>query len=150
MKHYEISCEGHDIYSGLNDISCYEPIALMNQIKVIASDYNHLPPACWSTFWKSTFKQHLDCRFDIMDNRSSFFLYFDICNCICLDTSYHFGALWSLHLKLCSLFFQVLDPVLTFSTDVVLILSIWLQGKSFISGIINTLYVKSMTRYNVN
>ena len=34
---------------------------------------NHLPPACWSTFWKSTFKQQLGCRFDIMDNISSFF-----------------------------------------------------------------------------
>ena len=41
-------------------------------------------------------------------------------------------------------------PVLIFSTDVVFILSIWLQGKSFIRGIINTLYVKAMTRYNVN
>ena len=29
---------------------------------------NHLPPACWSTFWKSNFKQQLGCRFDIMDN----------------------------------------------------------------------------------
>ena len=45
----------------------------MNQINVIASDYNHLPPACWSTFWKSTFKQQLGCRFDIMDSISSFF-----------------------------------------------------------------------------
>ena len=35
-----------------------------------------------------------------------FFLYFYICNCICLDTSYHFLAL-SLPLKY-SLFFQVL------------------------------------------
>ena len=41
-------------------------------------------------------------------------------------------------------------PVLTFSTDAVFIISICLQGKSFIRGIINTLYVKSMTRYNVN
>ena len=99
MKYYEISCEGHDIYRGLNDISCYKPIALMNQINVIASDYNHLPPACWSTFWKSTFKQQLGCRFDIMDSiYLHFFLYFDKCNCICLDTSYHFSAL-SLHLK---------------------------------------------------
>ena len=53
---------------------------------------NHLPPACWSTFWKSNFKQQLGCRFDIMDS-ISFFLYFDICNYICLDTSYHFLAL---------------------------------------------------------
>ena len=29
---------------------------------------NHLPPACWSTLWKSNFKQQLGCRFDIMDN----------------------------------------------------------------------------------
>ena len=43
--------------------------------------------ACWSTFWKSIFKQ-LGCRFDIMD--SNFFLYFDICKHICLDASYHF------------------------------------------------------------
>ena len=35
---------------------------------------NHLPPACWSTFWKSNFRQQLGCRFDIMDNESYFFL----------------------------------------------------------------------------
>ena len=29
---------------------------------------SHLPPACWSTFWKSNFKQQLSSRFDIMDN----------------------------------------------------------------------------------
>ena len=34
---------------------------------------NHLPPACWLTFWKSTFKQQLGCRFDIMDSISSLF-----------------------------------------------------------------------------
>ena len=33
---------------------------------------NHLTPACWSTFWKSNFKQQLGCRFDIMDNMSYF------------------------------------------------------------------------------
>ena len=31
-----------------------------------------MPPACWSTFWKSTFKQQLGCRFDIMDSKSLF------------------------------------------------------------------------------
>ena len=55
----------------------------------LLSGINHLPPACWSTFWKSNFKQQLGCRFDIMDNKS-YFLCFDICNYICLDTSYHF------------------------------------------------------------
>ena len=34
---------------------------------------NHLPPACWSIFWKSTSRQQLGCRFDIMDSISSFF-----------------------------------------------------------------------------
>ena len=76
-------------------------------LRRLVSWINHLPPACWSTFWKSTFKQQLGCRFDIMDSISSFSLYFDICNYICLDTSYNFLAL-SLLLKYCSLFFQVL------------------------------------------
>ena len=73
----------------------------------LVSWINHLPPACWSTIWKSIFKQQSDCRFDIMDSISSFFLYFDIRNYICLDTSHHFSAL-SLLLKYYSLFFQVL------------------------------------------
>ena len=42
--------------------------------------------ACWSTFWKSNFKQQLGCWFDIMDSISSFF-YFDICNYIPSKTS---------------------------------------------------------------
>ena len=67
---------------------------------------NHLPPACWSTFCKSIFKHQFGCRFDILESISSFFLYFDICDHICLDTSYHFLAL-PLFLKY-SLFFQVL------------------------------------------
>ena len=36
---------------------------------------NHLPPACLSTFWKSTLKQPLGCRSDIMDSISSFFFW---------------------------------------------------------------------------
>ena len=36
---------------------------------------NHLPPACWSTFWKSNFKQQLGYRFDIMDNISYFIVF---------------------------------------------------------------------------
>ena len=34
---------------------------------------NHLPPACWSTFWKSIFKHQLGCRFDILDSIYSLF-----------------------------------------------------------------------------
>ena len=41
----------------------------------LVSWINHLPPACWSTFWKSNFKQQLGCRFDIMDNESYFFVF---------------------------------------------------------------------------
>ena len=34
---------------------------------------DHLPPACWSTFLKSTLKQQFSCGFDIMDSIYSFF-----------------------------------------------------------------------------
>ena len=37
----------------------------------LVSWVNHWPPVCWYTFWKSTFKQQLGCRFNIMDCRSS-------------------------------------------------------------------------------
>ena len=47
--------------------------------------WNHLPPACWSTFWKSNFKQQLGCRFDIMDNKSYFFVFWHMQ----LDTSWY-------------------------------------------------------------
>ena len=39
----------------------------------LVSWMNHLPPVCWSPFWKSSFKQELCCRFDIMDCTSSFY-----------------------------------------------------------------------------
>ena len=45
-------------------------------LRHLVSWINHLPPACWSTFWKSNFKQQLGCRFDIMDNISYFFFLF--------------------------------------------------------------------------
>ena len=44
-------------------------------LRRLVSWINHLPPACWSTFWKSNFKQQLGCRFDIMDNESYFFVF---------------------------------------------------------------------------
>ena len=44
-------------------------------LRRLVSWINHLPPACWSTFWKSNFKQQLGCRFDIMDNISYFFVF---------------------------------------------------------------------------
>ena len=54
-------------------------------LRRLVSWINHLPPACWSTFWKSIFKHQFGCRCDMLDSISSFFLYFDICNYICLD-----------------------------------------------------------------
>ena len=44
-------------------------------LRRLVSWFNHLPPACWSTFWKSIFKQQLGCRCDIMDSKSYFFLF---------------------------------------------------------------------------
>ena len=44
----------------------------------LVSWINYLPPACWSTFWKSNYKQQLGCRFDIMDNESYFFVFWHI------------------------------------------------------------------------
>ena len=38
----------------------------MFQALRLVSWISHFPPACWSTFWKSNFKQQLGCRFDVM------------------------------------------------------------------------------------
>ena len=98
----------HGAIGPLYVTSNYSTLQLCNwlSLRCLVSWINHLPRACWSTFWKSIFKHQLGCRFDILGSISSFFLYFDICNYICFDTSYHFLAL-SLLLKY-SLFFQVL------------------------------------------
>ena len=58
------------------------------------------------------YKYHVT-RYNIIGYNTVYFCiylyvtYFDICNYICLDTSYHFSALYLL-LKYCSLFFQEL------------------------------------------
>ena len=70
-------------------------------LRRLVSWINHLPPVCLSTFWKSTFKQQLGCRFYIMDCKS-LFLYFGICNCICLNTSYDLSSVSFLN---CVLYF---------------------------------------------
>ena len=44
-------------------------------LRRLVSWINHLPPTRWSTFWKSNFKQQLGCKFDIMDNKSYFFVF---------------------------------------------------------------------------
>ena len=64
---------------------------------------NHLPPACWSTFWKSNFKQQLSCRFDIMDNKS----YFVVFRHMQLNVLIH-QIIFRFYLLKYSLFFQVL------------------------------------------
>ena len=63
-------------------------------LRRLVSWVNHLPPVWLSTFWKSTIKQQLGCRFDILACKSSSFSYFDICNCICLNMIFR---LYSLH-----------------------------------------------------
>ena len=42
-------------------------------LRRLVSWINHLPPACWSTFWESIFKHQLGCRLDILDSISSLF-----------------------------------------------------------------------------
>ena len=59
---------------------------------------------CWSTFWKSNFKQQLGCRFDIMDNESYFF-------CVLTYAIIHVlihQIIFRFYLLKYSLFFQVL------------------------------------------
>ena len=63
---------------------------------------NHSPPACWSTFWKSTFKQKLGCMFDMMDRISSLLVFWHM-QLYMSWTSFHFSALSSL-LKECFYF----------------------------------------------
>ena len=77
------------------------------------------PSACWSTFWKSNFKQQLGCRFDIMDNESFF---------VCVLTYAIIYVLihqiiFRFYLLKYSLFFSS-TLVLISSIDVVFILSI--------------------------
>ena len=58
-------------------------------------------------FWKSTFKQLLGSTFDIVDCKSSLFSwYFDVYNCICLNTSSFFWLY--LYISNCVLFYQEL------------------------------------------
>ena len=58
-------------------IFCRGVFRLCNWLSLwrLGSWINQLPSACWSTFWKSNFKQQLGCRFDIMDNESYFFVF---------------------------------------------------------------------------
>ena len=61
---------------------------------------------CLLYVWKSTFKQQFGRRFDIMDCKSLLFhWYLDIYNCICLNTSYDFLALF-LQLEILNFIFR--------------------------------------------
>ena len=72
---------------------------------------NHLPPACWSTFWKSNFKQQLGFRFDNL----IFFVF------------WHMQLYMSWYIRSFFTFLNILyfssTLVLTSSIDVVFILS---------------------------
>ena len=97
----------------------FQKIKVRTYLRRLVSWINHLPPACWSTFWKSIFKHQLGCRFDILDSISSFFGILTYAT-ICLDTSYHF---W-LYLYFLNVLYFSSTPVLTSSIDVVFVLSI--------------------------
>ena len=74
-------------------------------LRRLVSWINHLPPACWSTFWKSIFKQQLGCRFAIMESISSFFCI--LTYAIIYVLIHHIILGFIFILKYC-LFFQVL------------------------------------------
>ena len=78
-----------------------------------------MPPACWSTFWKSISKQQLGCRFDIMDIFLHFFCI--LTYAIIYVLIHHIIFLHSLYFL--NIFFSS-TLVLTSSIDVVFILSI--------------------------
>ena len=67
---------------------------------------NHLPPVCWPTFWKSTFKQQLGCRFDILDYTSSSFCI--LTYAIVYVFIHHMLFRFYLYFLNCVLFYQVL------------------------------------------
>ena len=91
-------------------------------LAVFGSWINHLPPACWSTFWKSNFKQQLGCRFDIMDN-ISYILFFCVFWHMQLYMSWYIRSFFGFtFLNIFFIFSSTL--VLTSSIDVVFILSI--------------------------
>ena len=73
-------------------------------LRRLVSWINHLPPACLSTFWKSSFKQQLGCRFDIMDNESYFFVFLTYAIIYVLIHQ----IIFRFYLLKYSLFFQVL------------------------------------------
>ena len=76
-----------------------------------------MPPACWSTFWKSNFKQQLGCRFDIMDDELIFcVLTYAIIYVLIHQIIFRFYLL--------KYYFFSSTLVLTSSIDVVFILSI--------------------------
>ena len=81
---------------------------------------NHLPPVRWSTFWKSTFKQQLGCWFDIAD---SIYFFCILTYAIIYVLIHH--IIFRLYLYFLNIVPYFLStPVLTFSIDVVFILSI--------------------------
>ena len=90
-------------------------------LRRLVSWINHLPPACWSTFWKLIFKHQLGCRFDILDGITSFYFVFWHMQ---LYMSWYiisfFGFIFT------SLIFFIISstPVLISSIDVVFVLSI--------------------------
>ena len=102
-------------------IFCRGSFRLCNWLSLrrLVSWINHLPPACWSTFWKLIFKLQLGCRFDILDSISSFFCILTYATIYVLIHHIIFGFIFT-----SSIFLIFLNtPVLTSSIDVVFVLS---------------------------
>ena len=76
-----------------------------------------MPPACWSSFWKSNFKEQLGCRFDIMDN-----IYIFVFWHMQLYMSWYIRSFFGF--TFLNILYFSSTPVLTSSIDVVFILSI--------------------------
>ena len=89
-------------------------------LRRLVSWINHLPPACWSTFWKSNFKQQLGCRFDTMDNISYFFVFWHMQLYVFIHQ-----IIFRFYLLKYSFFLSTL--LLTSSIDVVFIRSILME-----------------------
>ena len=98
---------------GFHERSCFDRIMMLaillatwiavgSEISSQPLLINRLPPACWSTFWKSNFKQQLGCGFDITDNKS----YFCVLTYAIIYVLIH-QIIFRFYLLKYSLFFQV-------------------------------------------
>ena len=89
-------------------------------LRRLVSWFNHLPPVCCSTFWKTIFKHQLVCRFDILDSISSFFC---IVTYPIIYVLIHHIIFWP-YLYFLNILYFFNTPVQTSSIDIDFVLSI--------------------------